>query len=365
MLPSPSAAAAAPPPFVDDEARWQAVMRHDPAADGAFFYAVATTRVYCRPSCPARRARRQNVSFHATRDAAEAAGYRPCRRCRPDAPSLRQRRSQAVTRACAMIHKALEDGDAAPGLATLAAAAGISAHHFHRMFKEITGLTPRAYAAARRTDRVRDDLVSGGSVTTAIYDAGYGSNSRFYEHAQGFLGMTPTAYRSGGRGVAMRFAVGQCSLGAILVAATARGVCAIRLGDDPAALVRELQDRFPGARLIGDDAGFAAVVALAVGLVEAPGQGLGLPLEVRGTSFQHRVWQALRAIPAGTTATYAEIAAAIGAPKAVRAVAGACAANPLAVAIPCHRVVRTDGALSGYAWGVARKRALLEREAAS
>jgi AraC family transcriptional regulator of adaptative response/methylated-DNA-[protein]-cysteine methyltransferase len=262
-------------------------------------------------------------------------------------------------RACRLI----EEADELPSLDALAAAAGMSRYHFHRVFKETTGVTPRAYAAAQRARRVRDELPLSGTVTEAIYGAGFNSSGRFYAASNGMLGMSPTRFRAGGAGEEIRFAVGQCSLGAILVAATAKGVAAILLGEDPDALLRDLQDRFPKARLIGGDAGFEALVARVVGLVEAPSLGLDLPLDVRGTAFQQRVWQALRQIPAGTTASYAEIARRIGAPGAVRAVARACAANPAAVAIPCHRVVRQDGGLSGYRWGVERKRALLDREA--
>ena len=354
-----------PPSLTSDDACWAAVQRHDRHADGVFYYSVASTGVYCRPSCPSRPARRDNVAFHASREAAERAGFRPCKRCRPDAPGLHQRRTAMIAAACRMIDTAVADGDPTPELASLAAAAGLSPHHFHRVFKEISGVTPKAYALAQREDRVRKALLSGETITGAIYDAGYGSSSRFYEHAGDTLGMTPMAYRDGGQGIEIRFAVGQCSLGSILVAATARGVCAILLGEDPAVLVRELQDRFAKARLVGGDGAFEALVARVVGLIEAPNQAFDLPLEVRGTSFQHRVWRALRAVPAGRTTTYAEIAARIGAPKAVRAVARACAANPVAVAIPCHRVIRSDRTLSGYAWGVERKRELLAREKVS
>jgi AraC family transcriptional regulator of adaptative response/methylated-DNA-[protein]-cysteine methyltransferase len=239
----------------------------------------------------------------------------------------------------------------------------MSPYHFHRVFKAVTGLTPKAYAAARRAVRVRDELAEGtNSVTQAIYGAGFNSSGRFYAKAEEMLGMTPTAFRKGGDAAAIRFAVGECSLGSILVAATEKGVCAILIGDDPDELAHELQDRFPRADLIGGDAAFEALVARVVGFVEAPALGCNLPLDVRGTAFQQRVWQALRAIPAGETASYAEIARRIGAPGSARAVAQACAANNIAVAIPCHRVVRNDGALSGYRWGVERKRALLARE---
>ncbi|KAA0592637.1 AraC family transcriptional regulator of adaptative response/methylated-DNA-[protein]-cysteine methyltransferase [Azospirillum lipoferum] len=338
--------------------RWAALRRRDPAADGRFVYAVRSTGVYCRPSCAARAARPENVVFYATNAEAEQAGFRPCKRCRPDEPSQTDRRAEAVASACRLIEAAEE----APQLEELAATAGMSPHHFHRIFKQVTGVTPRAYVQAHRAARVADALKQAGSVTEAIYEAGYGSSGRFYETAAARLGMTPTSYRKGGMGETIRFAVGVCSLGSILVATTDRGVCAILLGDDPDMLLRDLQDRFPKADLIGGDSGFEAIVAQVVGLVEAPGTGLALPLDIGGTAFQQRVWQALRAIPAGRTASYAEIANAIGEPAAVRAVARACGANPLAVAIPCHRVLRSDGGLSGYRWGVERKRDLLDRE---
>jgi AraC family transcriptional regulator of adaptative response/methylated-DNA-[protein]-cysteine methyltransferase len=339
--------------------RWAAVAARDPAADGRFFYSVRTTGVYCRPSCAARAARPENVDFHATAADAERAGFRPCRRCKPDQPALADQRAAMVADLCRFI----EGADEAPTLGMLAERAGLSSWHVHRIFKEVTGLTPKAYAAAQRAGRVRRALAHSGTVTDAIYDAGYNSNGRFYESADGLLGMTPTAWRAGGADTEIHFAIGECALGAILVAQSARGVCAIALGDDPEALVRDLQDQFPQARLLGGDAAFEQMVARVVGFVEAPGLGLDLPLDVRGTAFQQRVWQALREIPAGRTASYADVARRIGAPKSVRAVAQACGANRLAVAIPCHRVVRSDGALSGYRWGVERKSALLEREA--
>jgi AraC family transcriptional regulator, regulatory protein of adaptative response / methylated-DNA-[protein]-cysteine methyltransferase len=342
-----------------DEERWAQVVRRDRGADGSFYYSVETTGVYCRPSCASRRARRENVRFHASCAAAERAGFRPCKRCRPDQPGLEEQRAAAVARACRLIESAEE----LPGLDELAEAVGMSRYHFHRVFKAVTGVTPRAYAAAHRGKRVRDALSRSGSVTEAIYRAGFNSSGRFYASSNALLGMQPKAYRAGGEGAVIRFAVGDCSLGSILVAATDKGVCAIALGDDPEELARELQDRFPSARLEAGDEKFDQLVAVVVGFVEAPAVGLDLPLDVRGTAFQQRVWQALRDIPPGTTVSYAEIARRIGAPRGVRAVAQACAANPLAVAIPCHRVVRRDGAVSGYRWGVERKRALLEREA--
>src|SRR5215813_12258732 len=347
------------PPFSSDDARWEAVVRGDRAADGVFYYAVRTTGVYCRPSCAARLARREHVRYHTTCEEAEQAGFRPCKRCRPHQLALAEQHAAAVTKACHLI-EAAED---MPNLNTLAAAAGMSRFHFHRVFKTLTGVTPKAYAAAHRAQRVRDELARTDTVTEAIYGAGFNSNGRFYATSSEVLGMTPTNFRSGGYGTSIRFAVGACSLGSILVAATEKGVCAILLGDDPDVLVRDLQDRFPKAHLIGADDDFEQWVAKVVGFIEAPALGLDLPLHVRGTAFQHRVWQALREIPPGSTVSHAEIARRIGARKAVRAVGQAVGANPLAVAIPCHRVVRSDGGLSGYRWGVERKRALLEREA--
>jgi AraC family transcriptional regulator of adaptative response/methylated-DNA-[protein]-cysteine methyltransferase len=348
-------------PFPSDDERWEAVNRRDRAADGAFYYSVLTTGVYCRPSCASRAARRENVAFHATCEEAEAAGFRPCKRCRPNDVPLAERRASAVAEACRLIDEA-ED---APTLDELAGSAGMSRYHFHRVFKEIVGVTPKAYAAARRRARVQSELCEAPNVTAAIYGAGYNASSRFYENVEAKLGMTPSAYRKGGPDNVIRFAVGECLLGSILVAATDKGVCAIQFGDDPDALVRELQDRFPKAQLIGADKDFEQVVAQVVGFIETPAGGLDLPLDVRGTAFQQRVWQALREIPSGSTASYAEIARRIGRPAAVRAVAQACASNGIALAIPCHRVVRNDGALSGYRWGVERKRALLKRESAA
>jgi AraC family transcriptional regulator of adaptative response/methylated-DNA-[protein]-cysteine methyltransferase len=339
--------------------RWAAVVARDPAADGKFFYSVKTTGVYCRPSCAARPARPENVRFHATCADAEQAGFRPCKRCKPDQAPLIAQHAAKVTRICRLI----EDADTVPGLEELASRAGLSTYYFHRVFKAATGLTPKAYAAAHRARRVRNELDRRGTVTEAIFDAGYDSTGRFYEKSGEMLGMTPSDYRKGGANTEIRFAVGECSLGSILVATSERGVCAILLGDDPDALARELQDRFPRADLTGGDKEFEQLVARVVGFVETPRLGLDLPLDVRGTAFQQRVWQALRKIPTGSTVSYADVAKRIGSPRSVRAVAQACAANTLAVAIPCHRVVRNDGALSGYRWGVERKRALLEREA--
>ena len=338
--------------------RWIAVVARDPKAEGTFFYSVRTTGVYCRPSCGARTANPENVSFHSSAADAELAGYRPCKRCKPGQPQLAERHAALVAQLCRYI----ENAEQAPGLEELARHAEMSAYHLHRIFKAVAGLTPKAYAAAHRMKRVRAELDRSETVTEAIFEAGYNSVGRFYETSNRALGMSPTSFRAGGANTEIRFAIGECSLGSILVAASERGVCAILLGDDPDELSRDLQDRFPQAGLIGGDAGFEQLVAKVVGLVEAPRLGVDLPLDLRGTAFQQRVWQALREIPVGETASYTEIARRIGSPKAARGVARACAANALALAIPCHRVVRSDGGLSGYRWGVERKRALLDRE---
>lgn len=348
-------------PAEPDPTRWASVLARDKSSDGTFVFAVVTTGIYCRPSCPARRARRENVRFFDKCIDAEAAGFRACKRCKPNEPSLSEQHAAKVAEACRLI----DEADGLPSLDELARAAGLSPFHFHRVFKASVGLTPGAYASARRQQRVRENLQNSATVTEAIYDAGFNSSGRFYANSSGMLGMTPTEYRAGGSNAQITFAVAGCSLGAILVAASEKGVCAIFLGDDPDALVRELQDRFPRASLMGGHEAFESVITKVVTFVEAPATGLDLPLDIRGTAFQHRVWQALRAIPPGQTISYAELARRIGDPNAVRAVAGACAANRIAVAIPCHRVVKTDGALSGYRWGVARKQTLIDREAKS
>ena len=346
--------------YRSDHERWAALAGRDSVADGCFFYAVSTTRVYCRPHCASRLPRRENVQFFPSSRAAEAAGFRPCRRCKPDKAGIGGQRAEIVARACRTIKAA----DIAPSLEALAKTAGMSPFHFHRLFTETVGLTPKAYASAHRAERVREELSKRGTVTEAIYGAGYGSNSRFYSKSAEMLGMPPSRFQKGGAGETIRFAVGECSLGSVLAASTEAGVCAIFLGDEPGELVRELQDRFPNARLIGGDREYERTVSQVVGFVEAPSRGLDLPLDVRGTAFQQRVWRILRQIPCGTTRSYAQIAKQLGEPQASRAVAGACAANPIAVAIPCHRVVRRDGALSGYRWGVDRKAKLLESEGA-
>ena len=344
-----------------DADRWRAVLGRDARADGAFFYSVATTGVFCRPTCPSRRPRRENVRFHETAAAAQRDGFRPCRRCRPTETGLDARHAALVEAAC----RAIDAADEPPTLADLARDAGMSRFHFHRIFRSITGVTPRAYAAAARARRVREELPRTATVTEAIYGAGFNSSGRFYAATDALLGMTPTSYRSGAPGEQIRCAVGASSLGSVLVAATQKGICAIALGDNPAQLKRDLKARFPHASVIEGDAAFERLVARVIALVEAPARAVSLPLDVRGTAFQQRVWEVLRQIPAGSTASYTEVARRIGSPRAVRGVAAACAANPTAIAIPCHRVVRSDGTLAGYRWGLERKRALLEREAKS
>ena len=349
-----------PPAFATTDERWTAVLERDATADGAFVYAVRSTGIVCRPGCASRTPKRANVAFFDALEEAVRAGYRPCKRCTPGESSRQERLEAQVVRAC----RRLEEEEPEPTLDALAAEAGLSRAHFQRAFKRVVGLTPKQYARTRRGERFRTSLGCAATVTEAIYDAGFGSSSRAYERAEAELGMAPSAYRTGATGQSIRYAVAACSLGWLVVAASERGVCAIEFGDDPAALPARLRARFPGARLAEGDPAFVRVVEQVVAFVEAPARGLGLPLDIRGTAFQQRVWDALRQVPPGTTVGYAELAARIGRPEAARAVAGACAANTLAVAVPCHRVVRADGQLSGYRWGVDRKRALLERERA-
>lgn len=337
------------------DARWAAVLERDRSADGRFVYSVCSTGVYCRPSCPSRRPRRENVDFHADPAAAVAAGFRACKRCRPD-------EAEAASLAIATACRRLDAADEAPALADLAREAGLSAPHFQKVFKAALGVSPSAYFKARRAEKARTALESGGRVTDAIYEAGFNSSGRFYEASDRMLGMKPSTYRDGAKGERITFAIGQSALGAVLAASTERGVCAILLGDDPDALVDDLQRRFPKADLAGGDKAYEKLIARVAGLVEHPEKAFDLPLDLRGTAFQMRVWAALQKIPAGKTADYAEIAHWIGAPDSARAVAQACGANPIAIAIPCHRVVRLDGGLSGYRWGVERKRKLLDLE---
>ncbi len=345
-------------------ARWTAVVGRDARADGQFVYGVKSTGVYCRPSCPSRQPLRKNVEFHNSCAEAEAAGFRACRRCQPNGPAPAENLTRRMVEACRRI-EAADPAGPPPTLAALAQTAAMSKYHFHRSFTRVTGLTPKAYAAAHRAERMRGELSRSPTVTEAIYAAGFNSGGRFYADSARILGMKPKRFQRGGAGEVLRFAIGESDLGPILVASSERGVCAILLGNEPSALIDDLQGRFPRAQLVGGDRAYERLVARVVGLVQQPRAAFALPLDLRGTVFQRRVWRALNRIPPGTTLTYAELARRIGAPKAVRAVAAACAANALAVAIPCHRVIRSDGGLAGYRWGVERKRALLKRESIS
>jgi AraC family transcriptional regulator of adaptative response/methylated-DNA-[protein]-cysteine methyltransferase len=342
---------------LDKDPRWAAVLARDP--DAGFLYSVRTTGVYCRPSCGSRRPAPRNVAFHLDPAAAEAAGFRPCRRCRPDEAHPGAARAALVAAAC----RTIDSAESPPRLAELAVSVGLSPHHFHRAFKAATGLTPRAYAAAVRARRLREALPEAESVTAAGYDAGFGASSRLYEASGGVLGMSPAAYRKGGERTSIRFAVGPSSLGQVLVARTDRGLCAIQLGEDADALATELRARFPRADIAGPDPELAAELEAVIGAVEDPRRSVPLPLDVQGTAFQQRVWAALSAVPPGRTVTYSELAARAGFPGAARAAGAACGANRLAVVIPCHRAVGRSGALTGYAWGLERKQALLNREA--
>ena len=347
--------------FPTDDRRWEAIERREDSADGAFVYAVRTTGIFCRPTCRSRRPNRANVAFFDDPEAAERAGFRACKRCEPSATRTKAEAgpASAVARACSMI----EGSDPIPTLGDLAASVGLSPAYFHRIFKKTLGVTPKEFAMSVRTRRLRDGLDRGETIAGAIYGAGFGSIGRAYDESLEALGMTPGEYRNGGEGRSIRFGSAETSIGWVLVASTDRGICSIELGDSREGLEASLFERFPGAELAGDDPLFADRVRQVVALVESPGSGLGLPLDIRGTAFQRRVWEALRAIPTGSTATYAEVARSIGRPSASRAVASACGSNELAVAIPCHRVIRSDGGLGGYRWGIDRKRALLDEEA--
>ncbi len=358
--PKITTAASAVARFSRDEDRWAAVVHRDARADGVFYYSVRTTGVFCRPSCASRLARRDNVRFHPTTGEAEAQGFRPCKRCRPTEASLAVQRAEAIARAC----KLIEEAEESPDFDAVARQVGMSRFHFSRVFRSVTGLSPKAYALAHRANRVREQLRKSATVTDAIYESGFNSNGRFYATSDRMLGMTPRDFREGGANTQIRFAIGETSLGSVLVAASEKGVCAILFGTDLTALAEDLQGRFPKARLVGGDRAFEKWVAKVVGFVEAPRLGLDLPLDIRGTVFQRRVWKALQEIPIGSTLSYSDVAKKLGAPGSARAVAQACAANRLAIAIPCHRVVRNDGGLSGYRWGVERKKTLLEREGA-
>lgn len=347
--------------YATDDERWKAVEDRSPEADGIFVYGVVTTGVYCRPSCPSRSARRENVKFYTLHAEAEKAGLRPCLRCRPKERSLLQRHVEKVEEACRII----EESERPLSLHELSARIGMAPHHFHRIFKKIAGVTPKAYECSHRGVRLRGALRDSSSVAEAVYAAGLSSTSGFHAAVDQSIAMKPSAFRAGGAGEAIEFAVADCSLGRVLVAMTPRGVCAIRLGDNDEELLEELRGSFPEARLVPAQTHSLSLVRKAVAHIEEPSGALDLPLDIRGTAFQRRVWQQLQAIPPGETRSYAEVAQALGQPEATRAVAGACAANPVAVVVPCHRVIRSDGSLSGYRWGEDRKRAILKRESRS
>lgn len=353
MMPSSGVASAQA-----SEARWRAVLAHECLSGDPFVYGVRTTRIYCRPTCPSRRPKREHVIFFSSPREAASTGFRPCRRCRPDTGNGPLSASERVKRVCALIAAAEER----PTLAEMAAEANLSPSHFHRLFKRFVGVTPREYATADRFRRLKEHLHDGVTVTRAIFDAGFGSTSRVYEVADKVLGMTPGAYRAGAPGITIFYSVASCSLGEILVAATGRGICAIEFGDHREELCERLQRRFPKAEILSGARELKGWVSEVVAFVESPQTNLTLPLDMHGTTFQQRVWKVLRKLPTGSTITYADLARRVGRPRAVRAAARACASNQIALAIPCHRVVRGDGDISGYRWGVARKQALLDRE---
>ncbi len=345
--------------YATDDARWQAVVAREKDADGQFFYAISTTGIYCYPSCPSRLALRKNTHYFKTSNEAEQAGFHPCKRCKSNQGTPSSRDALVIAQACRLI----ENADEIPCLETLAQSQNLSSYHFHRLFKSITGVTPRAYAIAHRARKIRTELAQDTSITDAIYDAGFNSSGRFYATSTEVLGMTPTNFKNGGNSETILYSVGKCSFGSILVARSEKGICAILIHDDNKPLLADLQKRFPKATLVEDQSDFKHWLTQVIHFVETPKNGLELPLDIRGTIFQQRVWQILQKIPLGTTASYTDIATKLGDPKAVRAVARACAANPIALLVPCHRVVRSDGGISGYRWGVENKRTLIAREA--
>jgi AraC family transcriptional regulator of adaptative response/methylated-DNA-[protein]-cysteine methyltransferase len=345
--------------FLADDQRWQALVKRDPRACDQFVYGVLTTGVYCRPACASRLPNRKNVRFFKTSMEAEQAGFRPCKRCKPESTDQKQPQTRAVLKACRMIAEA----DELISLKELAHAVGLSPFHFQRLFKKIVGVTPKQYATERRANLLRKHLKKNSTITEAMYGAGFASSSRFYEKASATLGMKPSVYKNGAQNVRIQFAIVPCFLGFVLVAATTQGICAINFGDSPEKLKEDLHHRFPKALFQDPDPVFTDMIAKVLAFLDEPHRGrLDLPLDVQGTAFQRRVWLALQATLPGDRVSYADVASRIGKPSAARAVAKACAANPIAVAIPCHRVVRGDGDLGGYRWGSERKRVLLERE---
>jgi AraC family transcriptional regulator of adaptative response/methylated-DNA-[protein]-cysteine methyltransferase len=345
--------------LAEETAYWRGVLARDRQLDGTFVFAVRSTGIYCRPSCPARRPTRKQVMFFPLPEAAERAGFRPCRRCRPEEAAARDPHAELVQRVCHWI----EASDNGPiSLPDLAAEAGVSPSHLQRTFKRLMGISPREYSEARRLHELKSRLQKGQNVTRALYEAGYGSSSRLYERSSAQLGMTPGTYRQGGRGMEIGYTIVDSPLGRVLVGATRRGVCAVSLGDADAVLEAALVAEYPHAEIHRDDSGFAPWVEAIQKHLEGREARLRLPLDLQATAFQMRVWKELQRIPYGRTRTYQEVARAIGRPQAVRAVARACATNPASIVVPCHRVIRGDGSLSGYRWGLERKQALLETE---
>jgi AraC family transcriptional regulator of adaptative response/methylated-DNA-[protein]-cysteine methyltransferase len=349
-------------PDMTQEQLWEAVSERRRKADGAFVYAVRSTGIYCRPSCPSRRPRRDRVEFFPLPEAAERAGYRACRRCRPRDVAASVPALDHIRRACRAIERGIDEEGAVPSLADLAAETGTGPHHLLRLFQRHLGITPREFADSRRLGRVKVELREGAGVAQALYGAGYGSPSRLYERAGPMLGMTPASYAKGGKGARIAFTIAACEFGRVLVAATEKGLCAVSLGEDDAVLEAAFRAEYPLAEIVADEAVLAPVLSGVLKRLAGEDADAALPLDLRATAFQWRVWQALREIPRGETATYSAIARKLGAPKATRAVARACASNQVAVVIPCHRVVREDGTLGGYRWGLQRKEELLSAE---
>ncbi len=345
-----------------ESAFWRAVLRRDGNFDGRFVYAVRSTGVYCRPSCPSRRPNRGQVVFYSTPAAAERAGFRPCRRCGSAQASATDRYSDLVRRICTLIDSGLDSLDKPPGLASLGATLEANPHRVVRVFKCVMGITPRQYTEARRLRRFKAELKKGANVTEALYAAGYGSSRALYERAPSQLGMTPAAYRRGGEGMVIGYTIVDSALGRLLIAATARGICKVCLGDADKPLVRALLEEYPKAAISPEPNGLRPLARAFIGHLNGKSPSLDLPVDVRATAFQWRVWQQLKSIPCGETRSYSEVARAVGKPRAARAVAGACASNPVAILIPCHRVIRSDGSLGGYGWGLDRKRQLLDQE---
>jgi AraC family transcriptional regulator, regulatory protein of adaptative response / methylated-DNA-[protein]-cysteine methyltransferase len=341
-----------------DERRWYAIVQREQDADGSFFYGVKTTGVFCRPGCPSRLPNRENVEFFSNSREAQSAGYRPCMRCNPSSNSKNEEKEQIIIQAC----RSIVQSNGPLKLRDLAEGAGISPYHFHRLFKKIVGITPKQYASSHQADRFRECLKSSRSITDAIYCAGFSSSSGAYSKKRDHLAMKPGDYRAGGAGIIIHYGLAQCNFGWLIVAITDRGICAVEFGDDPAVLPQQVQSRFPKAHLEQAGSGFVDLIRDVVEFVNAPQESFNLPLDIRGTAFQQKVWSVLRHIKPGQTLSYTDVAENIGKPTAVRAVATACASNKLAVVIPCHRVISKDGTISSYRWGIERKKRLLESE---